>query len=430
MKKYSYTIIIIFSALVIFFSATAEARVYLDVYGTSFKKITIGVPNFKDEKANKLSADMTDLLNKDLDISGFFITAPNSLIDKELLDEGIEKRDINFGSWRSMGIELVCKGKVETKGSEIIFTGSLYDTLDGSLLFTNRYTGAQGEWRRIVHKLADAILLAVTGEKGILSSRVLFVAGARNLKEVYTADFDGEGLKKMTNNRSITLSPSMSPGGKYLSYTSFKEGRSNLYVINIEKNTEVYVDRSDGMKIGTTWLNKSTIVYSHTSGRTSSIFSYDVDNHTKKTLLQKEGILTSPAVSSDGNKMLFVSDMYGSPQIFVRDNSSGEIKRLTYYGNYNSAPSFSPKGDRIAFVSKLEGGFEICIMDADGSNQRVLTNDGAVNDSPQFSPCGRYILYSSLRGGKYGTYFMLFNGENKRPLKFTDSNEEQPRFAP
>jgi TolB protein len=429
MKRYSSTIIIAFSALIILCAVTSEARVYLDVYGTSFKKITIGVPNFKGEKTEKLPADMTDLLNKDLEISGFFITAPNSLIDKEMLDEGIEKRDINFGNWRSMGIELICKGKVEIKGGDLILEASLYDTLDGSLLLPKRYTTSPGEWRRVVHKLADDILLAVTGEKGILSSRVLFVAGARNLKEIYTADFDGQGLKKMTNNRNITLSPSLSPGGKYLAYTSFKEGRSNLYVIDIEKNTEVYADRSDGMKIGTTWLNKSTIVYAHTSGKISTIFSYDVGNSSKKTLLQKEGILTSPAMSPDGNRMLFVSDMYGSPQIFVRDNSSGEIKRLTYYGNYNSSPAFSPKGDLITFVSKLEGGFEICTMNVDGTNQRVLTNDGTVNDSPQFSACGRYILYSSLRGGKYNAYFMLFNGENKRPLKFTDYNEEQPRFV-
>jgi TolB protein len=423
-------IIVALGTLLIACAATSEARVYLDVYGTSFKKITIGVPNFKGDKVDKLPADMTDLLNKDLDISGFFITAPNSLIDKELLDEGIEKRDINFGNWRSMGIEIVCKGKVELKDKDLSLETSLYDTLDGSLLLAKRYKATQGEWRRIVHRLADDILLAVTGEKGILSSRILFVAGVRNLKEVYSADFDGEGLKKMTNNRSITLSPSISPTGKYLAYTSFKEGRSNLYVMDVEKNTEVYVDRSDGMKIGSTWLNKSTIIYAHTSGKTSTIFSYDVETHGKKTLLQKEGILASPAISPDGNKMLFVSDMYGSPQIFLKDNTSGEIKRLTYYGNYNSAPAFSPKGDLITFVSKLEGGFEICTMNIDGSNQRVLTNDGTVNDSPQFSPCGRYILYSSLRGGKYNAYFMLFNGEKKRQLKFTDYNEEQPRFAP
>ena len=430
MKRYSSIIIIVLGTLLVFCAVASEARVYLDVYGTSFKKITIAVPAFKNEKAEKLSTDMTDLLNKDLDISGFFIAAPNSLIDKELLNEGIEKRDINFGNWRSMGIELVCKGKVDTKDGELALEASLYDTLDGSLLLAKRYRATQGDWRRVVHRFADDILLAVTGEKGILSSQILFVGGARNLKEVYTADFDGQGLNKMTNYRSITLSPSMSPGGKYLAFTSYKEGQPNLYVMDAERKTEVYADRSDGMKIGTTWLNKSTIVYVHVSGKTSTILAYDVEKRSKKILLQKEGILTSPAMSPDGNKMLFVSDMYGTPQIFVRDNSSGEIKRLTYYGKYNSAPSWSPKGDLIVFVSSLEGGFEICTMNADGSNQRVLTNDGTVNDSPQFSACGRYILYSSLRGGKYSAHFMLFNGDNKRPLKFTDYNEEQPRFVP
>jgi len=430
MKRYSSIIITVLSIFLVFCAVTSQARVYLDVYGTSFKKITIAVPAFKSEKADKLPTDMTDLLNNDLDISGFFITAPNSLIDKELLNEGIEKRDINFGNWRSMGIEILCKGKVDTKDGELALETSLYDTLDGSLLLAKRYKAAQGDWRRAVHRLADDILLAVTGEKGILSSRILFVAGARNLKEIYTVDFDGQGLRKETNYRNITLSPSLSPGGKYLAFTSFKDGHANLYVMDAEKKTEVYADRSDGMKIGTAWLNKSTIVYSHTSGKTSTIFSYDVEKHSKKTLIQKEGILTSPAMSPDGSKMLFVSDMYGSPQIFVRDNSSGEIKRLTYYGKYNSAPSWSPKGDLIVFVSSLEGGFEICTMNADGSNQRVLTNDGTVNDSPQFSPCGRYILYSSLRGGKYNAYFMLFNGDNKRLLKLTDYNEEQPKFVP
>ena len=215
-----------------------------------------------------------------------------------------------------------------------------------------------------------------------------------------------------------------------MAYTSFKDGRSNLYVVDYARKNEVYSDRSEGMKLGTAWLNKSTVVYSHTSGKTSSIISYDLEKHSKKTLIQREGILTSPSVSPDGSKLLFVSDMYGSPQIFLRDNGSGEIRRLTHYGTYNSAPNFSPKGDLIVFVSKLEGSFEICTMNADGSNQRVLTSDNTINDSPHFSPCGRYILYSSLRGGKYVVYVMLFNGDNKRLLRFTDYNEEQPKFVP
>ena len=427
MKKFSW----IFIALSIFCSITiAEARVYLDIYGTSFKKITIGAPPFKGEKIEKLPSDMSDLLNKDLDMSGFFITAPSSLMDKELLNEGIEKKDVNFNNWHSMGIELVCKGRAQAQDGDVTLEAFLYDSLDGTLLLAKRYKGQQDEWRRLIHRLADDIVLTVTGEKGIMSSRILFTSGVRNLKEIYTADFDGQNVTKLTNYRNIALSPSVSPGGKYLAYTSYKEGRPNLYIKDIEKNTEVYADRSDGTKIGTSWLNQSTIVYSHTSGGRSTIYAYDVEKRDKKTLLQDKGILTSPAVSPDGKKMLFVSDMYGSPQIFIKDNGSGDVKRLTYYGTYNSAPSWSPKGDLIVFVSSLEGGFEISTINADGSNQRVLTNDGTVNDSPQFSPDGRYILYSSQKGGKYGIYFMLFNGENKRLLKFTDYNEEQPKFMP
>ncbi len=114
--------------------------------------------------------------------------------------------------------------------------------------------------------------------------------------------------------------------------------------------------------------------------------------------------------------MVFVSDMYGGPNIFAETMATGEIKRLSYFGNNNTAPAFSPKGDLIAFVSKTEGALEICVMRPDGSDARVLT-DGGVNDSPHFSPCGRYILYSSQKGdSKTQVYFMLRNGDNKRAL--------------
>ncbi|MBP6941896.1 MAG: PD40 domain-containing protein [Syntrophorhabdaceae bacterium] len=433
MKKGKWTIFI----LCAFFTAgmlmadIAGARVYLDIYGKSFKKITVAVPYFKSDKADKLQTDMSDLLNKDLDLSGFFIVAPQSLLDKEFISEGVEKQEINFGNWRSVGIELLCKGRLQTKDGEVILEAFLYDTLDGSMMLAKRYRSRQEDWRRLVHRFADDILLTVTGEKGIMSARIVFVGGRRNLKEVYIADIDGFNLRKVTNYNNISVAPAVSPTGRYVAYTSYKGGSPNLYARDMEGNREITVDRSEGMKICSSWLNNSTLVYSHTVGRNSAVLTYNVETQERRTIMQREGIVTSASFSPNGSKLLFVSDMYGSPQIFIRDSASGETKRLTYYGNYNSAPSFSPKGDLIVFVSKVEGAFEISVMNADGSNQRVLTNGGALNDSPQFSPCGRYILFSSLVGGRYSLHTMLYNGDNKRLLKFTDSsNEEQPKFAP
>ena len=58
---------------------------------------------------------MADLLAKDLDMSGFFIVAPKSVMDRELTEEGIDKKEIRFENWRSLGIELVCKGLLQTQ---------------------------------------------------------------------------------------------------------------------------------------------------------------------------------------------------------------------------------------------------------------------------------------------------------------------------
>ena len=408
----------------------ASAKVSLDIYGQSYKKITIATPPFKGtDSASKLKTDMPDLLGKDLDMSGFFIVAPKTVMDRELTAEGVEKKDIRFENWRSLGIELICKAVAQVQNGGLTIESYLYDSSDGTLLFAKRYRTKTDEWRRLVHRLADDIIQAATGERGIMSSRVLFVARDKRGKDVYVSDLDGGALKKLTEHGGITVSPAMSPDGRYLAFTSYKEGKPNLYVFDLERNREVYANREDGTKIASTWLDKRTLVYTHTTGRNSTIFSENIETKEKKVILRQEGILASPNFSMDGKKMVFVSDMYGTPQIFIRDLSSGETKRLTYAGNYNTTPVLSPKGDLIAYGCKTEGALEICVMKSDGTEPRVLT-DGGVNDSPQFSFCGRYILYSSDNGRKAAIYLMLHNGDNKRLLTFTQSEETQPKFMP
>src|SRR5512136_3026619 len=127
----------------------AEAKVYLDVYGNSFKKITIAVPPFKSSEAER--SEISDLLGQDLDLSGFFVVAPRSIMDKEFLTEGIDRKSIRFEQWRSLGIELLCKATVQEKDGAFSLEAYLYDASDGSLLFGKRYRATPAEWRRIVH---------------------------------------------------------------------------------------------------------------------------------------------------------------------------------------------------------------------------------------------------------------------------------------
>ena len=176
MRKIKWMLIAI---LLVFIASAGEAKVYLDIYGKSFKRLTIAAPSFKGERTDGLKKDMNDLLNKDLDFSGFFIVAPPSLFDKELSDEGVERKEVRFGNWRSIGVELLCKARLTEKEGRVVLDAFIYDTLDGSEMGHYRYTmSAADQWRGVVHKLADAIILLVTGEKGIMGSRLLFVSGS------------------------------------------------------------------------------------------------------------------------------------------------------------------------------------------------------------------------------------------------------------
>jgi TolB protein len=349
MIRYVWLVVSICLAFVV---EPAFAKVSIEVIGQSYKKVTIATPPFKSDNGTKVKTDMGDLLAKDLDLSGFFIVAPKSVMDRELTEEGIDKKEIRFENWRSLGIELVCKGLLQTQAGGLTLEIYLYDSSDGTLLFAKRYRTIPDEWRRLTHRLADDIIQAVTGERGIMSSRVLFVAGGRQGKDIYMSDFDGAGQRKLTDYGKITLSPCLSPDGKYLAFISYKEGPSNLFVLDVEKNREIYANRDGGMKLPSTWLDKRTLVYTHTSGKYSTIYAENVETKEKRVLMRQEGILASPGFSTDGKKMVFVSDMYGTPQVFIRDLSSGETKRLTYVGTYNTTPVLSPKGDLIAMAVK------------------------------------------------------------------------------
>jgi TolB protein len=412
--------------LILFLARPLEARIYLDVYAIGFRRVVVAAPPFRGPQ-ERLGTDFAELLNKDLELTGFFVTTPFSLMDRRMLEEPEEKEHIRFEDWSSLGIELLSKARFREEGQDVIVEAFLYDVTEGSLIFAKRYRTKKDLWRSIVHRLSDDIVLAVTGERGITNLKILFVAEEGSSKEVYLSDIDGYMIKKLTSFGSITLSPCLSPDGSLLAYTSYKKGRPGLYVMDLRKRSDVYEDTTEGIKVPHLFLSNRTLVYSGAVGRSSGIFTLDLERRITTRLVGGDGIYTSASFTRDGKKMVFVSDMHGSPQVFLKNLENGEIRRITFSGSYNTSPAISPKGGLIAFVSKLEGHLEICLTDEDGKYMKVLT-DGGMNDSPQFSPCGRYVIYSGRKAGASKIHLSLANGEMRRVLKLTGRGESQPRF--
>ncbi len=151
-------------------------------------------------------------------------------------------------------------------------------------------------------------------------------------------------------------------------------------------------------------------IYLQNDGDISQIKTYEPSGKAK-TLSASRWIESSPRIL--GNRVFFVSNRAGSPQIYeIQDSIS--IRRITFQGRYNTEPSISPDGSKIAF-SSLVGHFQINILDLISNSQTQITNQGN-NEHPSFCPDGHFLTIMSDRRGKKELYLISIDGLVQKPL--------------
>lgn len=94
------------------------------------------------------------------------------------------------------------------------------------------------------------------------------------------------------------------------------------------------------------------------------------------------------------NKVVFISDRSGHPDIWVMKLDGSEQKPLTNDSYQESEPVVSPDGYQIAFISKRgTPQTQIFVMDADGSNAHSITKVTGSKSSLRFSTDGKSVLF-------------------------------------
>lgn len=380
----------------------------------------------------KFSEGMADTMARDLDLSGWFRVIDRSAYIEDPQTSGITLGSFDFRDWSTLGAEALVKGGFELRGEEIISEFRLFDVFQRKQIAGKRYTGSIQDFRRMAHKFVDEIILQFTGVRGVFDTRIIYVstAGGR-FKEIIVAHLDGSERVQVTNNRTINLSPSWSPDGRKLLYTSYKDGRPKVYQYDLSLGQESVLSARKGLNLGGSWSSDGKrIALSLEKNGNSDIYLLDPQGKILKRLTRNSGIDVSPSWSPSGDQLVFNSNRSGSPQLYIKDLSSMKTRRLTYSGNYNTSPDWSVKGERIAYTGLSGGRFNIFTIPSQGGDPQRLTSNSGDNEDPSWSPDGRYIVFSSNRNGRNDLYLMRANGENQRRLTGSTGDDTNPSWSP
>lgn len=225
-----------------------------------------------------------------------------------------------------------------------------------SVLFSKAYSGASV--RGQAHRLADDVVLKITGMNGIAETKVAFKAETGRDSEIYVSDFDGHNPMSVTRDHTIVAAPCWVPGHFSLYYTSYKLGNPDIFYQNLS------------------------------TGERSNFAHYP-------------GMNSSAAISPDGRKVAMILDKAGSPDVYVCDADGTHLKQLTTNrGNdFDSSPCWSPNGQWICYASRAEGRRSLYKVSVDGGTPKRISTSGISNPSePDWSPDGKWIAFTAQMG--------------------------------
>jgi Tol biopolymer transport system component len=202
--------------------------------------------------------------------------------------------------------------------------------------------------------------------------------------DIFIADSDGSGLKKLTDNPQYDAEPIMSPDGQKIVFGSQRDDDFDIYIMNSDGSDVKRLTDSIGYD-GGPWFSPDgkKIVWRAWHPQAE-------EEHARwKDCMKKDYIVPFPL------------------DIWVMDADGSNKKRLTSNGATNWAPSWHPDGKGIIFSSNMDDwhedlkrfghNFELYLINGDGTGLQRITYNNVFDSFPMFSPDGKKLAFASNR---------------------------------
>jgi TolB protein len=292
-------------------------------------------------------------------------------------------------------------------------------------------------------KVAVGALLVLVAALGASSGRsaepavreLVFIRGEPATSEIYVMREDGTGLRRLTRNRASDYSPSWSPDGTRILFTSNRDGDDELFVMDADGRNVRQLTRNRRQDQTPQWSPDSEwIAFASDRARRGEpeIHVMRADGTGARRVVRTrnhtfQDSQYSPTWSPDGKRVIFsMTAAESNPELHVVGVDGKGLKRLTFtrgsiheFGD-DTMPDWSADGKTVVFVSsRQKKTSDVWVMNADGTRQRPLVRRPRSDDwNPRFSPDGMRIAFTQypLPNGAPSIWLMNANGAGARRL--------------
>ena len=402
---------ILFYIFTFFIAATAwsEEDPIVVRLSTETQRIPLYLTHINDTNSgfdSSYAAKLEKVLQFDLDHNGMTYILKSSQ-EKEKQAAGFDQMP-KAADWKAIGAFYIVKVQIQNKSLSARLLASnagSAKSIDGIAL-----SGDLNNDRKKIHKLADTIHKTLFGSDGVASTRILYTIKSSSTSkwasEVWEADYDGQNQRKI-------------PAG-------------NGYIV-----TPIYAPPKPGYTTGTFFF------VSYTTGQPKIYYQKLGDNTPPHRLTLMKGNQLMPAISRQRDKVAFISDITGNPDLFILpfNSETGETgKPYQIFSTHlatQGSPTFSPDGSQIAFVSNKDGSPRIYVMNvpSPGTSLKnikasILTKRNKESSAPAWSPDGTKIAYCAVTQGVRQIWVYDFVSREERQITQGPGNKENPTWAP